>query len=204
MKARQQEQQRKGQGPEQQAAHTPPRSRGSSAVIVSPGQLGAAAVSPQCEDRAAWVPGAVPAHTAVAPTPQQTGQRDSQLADDGGEAEFLALLGELGLGAAAGASAMAPSSAALQQPERAAAVAQSSQPPLCAGLQRSLLAPPAAAEDDSCVVCSEAPREAVLLPCGHMALCMACSQHLFGGQGKEQCCPICRVGVMQWVRLYTV
>jgi hypothetical protein len=200
----QQQQQQKEQKLQRQAAHTSPRSSSHSAASGLSPQLAVAAVTPQCEDRAARAPGSASACTAAVPMPQLAEQHDSRLADDGGEAEFLALLGELGLGAAAGASAMAPSSAALQQPERAAAVAQSSQPPLCAGVQRSMAAPPAAADDDSCVMCLDAPREVVLVPCGHMVLCMVCSQRLFGGQGREPCCPICRAGVVQWVRLHIV
>ena len=55
-------------------------------------------------------------------------------------------------------------------------------------------------EDDTCVVCMEGPKESVLVPCGHQALCKACTLGLFGsggGEGRE--CPICRVAVTQYL-----
>lgn len=48
-----------------------------------------------------------------------------------------------------------------------------------------------------CVVCMDSGREAVLVPCGHNAVCMACAAALSH-------CPICRANVAQVVRLFTV
>ena len=43
--------------------------------------------------------------------------------------------------------------------------------------------------DDSCVICLDAPKTHVLVPCGHMCLCAACCDDLMGGTRQ---CPICR------------
>ena len=47
-------------------------------------------------------------------------------------------------------------------------------------------------DEDSCVICMEGRRESVLVPCGHHALCMACTLVLFGPAGTHQLCPVCR------------
>lgn len=46
-------------------------------------------------------------------------------------------------------------------------------------------------DDDQhmCVVCFEALRTIVLVPCGHMALCKKCCEAIIVNQGKE--CPLC-------------
>jgi hypothetical protein len=45
-------------------------------------------------------------------------------------------------------------------------------------------------EEDAhlCVVCMEEPRSIVLVPCGHMALCKECCEHIM--QEKKEC-PMC-------------
>jgi hypothetical protein len=53
-----------------------------------------------------------------------------------------------------------------------------------------------------CVVCLDAPRSVLLLPCKHLALCEECSQSLqgsAGGTGSGGCCPVCRVPVLQHI-----
>ena len=62
--------------------------------------------------------------------------------------------------------------------------------------------PPPQPEDDSCVVCMEGPKEFVLVPCGHQALCKACTLGLLGpegGGGGQRECLICRVAVAHYV-----
>jgi hypothetical protein len=49
-----------------------------------------------------------------------------------------------------------------------------------------------------CVVCRENMRQIVLLPCGHMVLCVSCSARLYGMDGQNKLnskCPICRQSV---------
>jgi hypothetical protein len=66
----------------------------------------------------------------------------------------------------------------------------------------------------SCVVCLDAPRSVLLLPCKHLALCEACTQQLQqhgtgsgdtqgaagGGAGSAAVsCPVCRVPATQHI-----
>lgn len=48
-----------------------------------------------------------------------------------------------------------------------------------------------------CVVCMDAPRSVLLLPCKHLALCGDCSHQLQGS--SNNCCPVCRVQVTQHI-----
>jgi len=48
----------------------------------------------------------------------------------------------------------------------------------------------------SCVVCLQAPRGVVCIPCGHVCLCMECSK------GKLTNCPLCRVEIKEFCRCY--
>lgn len=47
-------------------------------------------------------------------------------------------------------------------------------------------------EDQLCVVCMEMPRDTVLIPCGHMVLCLDCCKDVRGGNGE---CPVCRIHI---------
>jgi hypothetical protein len=70
-------------------------------------------------------------------------------------------------------------------------------------MQQMHLQPPAAApppahgaaenNDTTCVICLDAPRSVVLLPCKHLALCSApaCAAMM----GAPPRCPLCRVVV---------
>ena len=46
------------------------------------------------------------------------------------------------------------------------------------------------AEEALCVVCMDAPKRCVVLPCMHMCTCEACSQQLL--EQGAQSCPVCR------------
>jgi hypothetical protein len=50
-------------------------------------------------------------------------------------------------------------------------------------------------DDDVCVVCMDAPRKIVLLPCGHLQLCTLCA-------GKVKTCPSCRALITKRVVTY--
>ena len=53
----------------------------------------------------------------------------------------------------------------------------------------------------SCVICSDAPIEVVLIPCGHLVGCMGCFTEV---KMKDTGCPICRAPVERVVKTYTV
>ena len=44
-------------------------------------------------------------------------------------------------------------------------------------------------EKKLCVVCMEADKNAIFLPCGHISCCMACAQSVKNSTKK---CPVCR------------
>jgi hypothetical protein len=102
--------------------------------------------------------------------------------------EFLTLLNQLGI------NSPPPTTAA---PARPNPVPQEllRQPALQAG--PSGTGPPGAAlGDDGCVVCMEAPRQTVLVPCGHHAMCVECTRGMLGPSSSAQRrCPVCRVEV---------
>lgn len=51
----------------------------------------------------------------------------------------------------------------------------------------------------SCVVCYEAPRDAVFLPCGHSATCLDCALDVY--RKASGSCPLCRTSIAQIVTL---
>lgn len=56
---------------------------------------------------------------------------------------------------------------------------------------------PGSVEDATCCVCLDQPRNLVLIPCGHLCLCVDCGRH---GGLKE--CPLCRVRITKRLRVY--
>jgi len=55
-------------------------------------------------------------------------------------------------------------------------------------------------EGSTCVVCFERPRDALLMPCGHMYTCMVCTKE-WGKQSEVgKACPVCRAPVKKVVR----
>ncbi len=59
--------------------------------------------------------------------------------------------------------------------------------------------PPEQPAASSCSICLDAPRDAVLLPCGHAALCMGCAANVMRA-GRR--CPICRAAVASHHKLF--
>lgn len=53
--------------------------------------------------------------------------------------------------------------------------------------------------EDVCCVCANAPKNAVLAPCGHKAFCFPCAKLL---QSHGRNCPICRSDIESVVRVY--
>ena len=45
-----------------------------------------------------------------------------------------------------------------------------------------------------CIICMDNPRNSVLIPCGHLGVCMECAQEL---QRTTKMCPVCRNKITQ-------
>ena len=56
-----------------------------------------------------------------------------------------------------------------------------------------------AAAAGECKICFDAPINTVLLPCGHLCVCLECSKRLVG---SSRVCPICRTKIRKVVRTY--
>jgi len=56
-------------------------------------------------------------------------------------------------------------------------------------------------EDGLCVICVDAPSEAVCVPCGHVAGCISCLREI---ENKKMGCPVCRANIDQVIKLYHV
>ena len=54
-------------------------------------------------------------------------------------------------------------------------------------------------EDGECIVCWQAPRQVVAVPCGHFSLCAACASDVCSRQ--PALCPVCRKAVDSTVRV---
>jgi hypothetical protein len=73
--------------------------------------------------------------------------------------------------------------------------------------QAQLGVPPAApaphpddAEEDQCVLCFDAPKDHIIIPCGHMCVCEACAKQLT--QMKKPSCPICRGAIQHTNKVF--
>lgn len=56
-------------------------------------------------------------------------------------------------------------------------------------------------EPKCCIVCFDAPLEAVLVPCGHFALCMGCAGRIKESNAAD--CPVCRNPILSFVKLFS-
>ena len=57
-------------------------------------------------------------------------------------------------------------------------------------------------EDRECVMCLSEPPMTWLAPCGHQALCLGCTEQLFGKAGEPHVaglCPVCRLPVLSYI-----
>jgi hypothetical protein len=71
-------------------------------------------------------------------------------------------------------------------------------------MQAQLGVPPAApAPDDAegqwCVLCFDAPKDHIILPCFHMCVCEACANQL---TQRNSACPICRAAIQQTNKVF--
>jgi hypothetical protein len=68
----------------------------------------------------------------------------------------------------------------------------------------SSVAPPAAAhagaEETQCVVCMDAPKDRIILPCFHMCVCGPCAQRLLE---LDAPCPVCRGPVERMAQVFS-
>ena len=62
-------------------------------------------------------------------------------------------------------------------------------------------AAPAVEEEALCVVCMDAPKNHVVLPCLHQCLCAACAQQL--QEQGAQSCPVCRTPIERIGQVFT-
>jgi hypothetical protein len=56
----------------------------------------------------------------------------------------------------------------------------------------------AAENGNTCVVCLEAPKNSLLLPCKHVSMCAECTKAVFTSSSQPQC-PVCRSRIVDCV-----
>jgi hypothetical protein len=72
--------------------------------------------------------------------------------------------------------------------------------------QAQLGVPPAApaphpdAEETMCVVCFEAPKDHIIVPCGHQCVCARCAEQLT--KTRTPMCPVCRGPILQTMKVF--
>jgi hypothetical protein len=70
----------------------------------------------------------------------------------------------------------------------------------------SSVVPPAApaphpdAEETMCVVCFDAPKDHIIVPCGHMCVCARCAEQLT--KTRTPLCPVCRGPILQTMKVF--
>ena len=72
--------------------------------------------------------------------------------------------------------------------------AETSEVPAGSGLQQ----PGMPEENEPCAVCLEEPRSALLVPCGHMAMCIEWAEKVLHGQ--RPICVVCRQPIEKILR----
>jgi hypothetical protein len=89
----------------------------------------------------------------------------------------------------------------LQMEQRLAALALEAQQ-----IQARLGVPPAApahhpdAEETMCVVCFDAPKDHIIVPCGHQCVCEACAEQLTNT--RTPLCPVCRGPIRETMKVF--
>jgi hypothetical protein len=61
-------------------------------------------------------------------------------------------------------------------------------------------APNPGAEETQCVVCFDAPKDHLVLPCKHLCVCEACAQQLT--KTRTPMCPVCRGPIIQTMKVF--
>jgi hypothetical protein len=96
----------------------------------------------------------------------------------------------------------------LQMEERTAALALRVQGDMLElqQMRAQLGVPPAApaphpdAEETMCVVCFDAPKDHLIVPCGHQCVCAGCAEQLT--KTRTPTCPVCREPIQQTVKVF--
>jgi hypothetical protein len=72
-------------------------------------------------------------------------------------------------------------------------------------MQTQLGVPPAAptpqAEEELCMMCLDARKDHIILPCGHQCVCKGCAEQLT--RTKTPTCPLCRRPIRETTRVFT-
>ena len=51
-----------------------------------------------------------------------------------------------------------------------------------------------------CVVCFDAPKDHIIVPCGHMCVCASCAEQLT--KTRTPTCPVCREPIRETVKVF--
>ena len=152
----------------------------------------------------------------MAPAPEAAAS--AAAAEEGEDAELAGLLEQLGIGSedppAPGASLPTGRKHSTQASELRECGAECpsfeqqsflagapGQPP--AQQQQQQAAPPQS--ELCCLVCEDGPRQAAILPCGHVCACLPCMRALVEhaeAAGQRPLCPYCRAEMAQWVQVF--
>jgi hypothetical protein len=62
-------------------------------------------------------------------------------------------------------------------------------------------APAPQAEEELCVLCLDARKDHIILPCGHQCVCKGCAEQLT--RTKTPTCPLCRRAIRETTRVFT-
>ena len=59
---------------------------------------------------------------------------------------------------------------------------------------------PPDAEETMCVVCFDAPKDHIIVPCGHQCVCARCAEQLT--KTRTPMCPVCRGPIQQTMKVF--
>ena len=58
----------------------------------------------------------------------------------------------------------------------------------------------AADEENMCVVCFDAPKDHIIVPCGHQCVCASCAEQLTNT--RTPTCPVCRGPIRETMKVF--
>ena len=68
------------------------------------------------------------------------------------------------------------------------------------GVSPAAPAPHPDAEETMCVVCFDAPKDHIIVPCGHQCVCARCAEQLT--KTRTPMCPVCRGPILQTMKVF--
>ena len=68
------------------------------------------------------------------------------------------------------------------------------------GVPPAAPAPQSDAEETQCLVCFDAPKDHLIVPCGHMCVCEACAEQLT--KTRTPMCPVCRGPIRETMKVF--